>query len=52
MNLWFTSKEDAIEYCQRQGLHYDVDEPQTRRNLKKVYADNFSWNKRTRVGSK
>jgi len=52
MNMWFTNKEDAIEYCERQGLVYEVDEEQPRRNLKKTYAENFSWNKRTRVDSK
>lgn len=52
LNLWFTNKEDAIDYCERQGYHYEIDEPQPRRNLKKLYADNFSWSKRTRVGSK
>ncbi|KAH9392755.1 NADH dehydrogenase Fe-S protein subunit 4 ndufs4 [Tyrophagus putrescentiae] len=47
-----TSKEDAIEYCERHGLTYQVDEPQERKKLHKLYADNFSWSKRTRVGSK
>ena len=52
MNSYFTTKEDAIDYCERQGLYYEVDEPQVRRNLKKIYAENFSWSKRTRVSSK
>ncbi|XP_017483421.1 PREDICTED: NADH dehydrogenase [ubiquinone] iron-sulfur protein 4, mitochondrial-like [Rhagoletis zephyria] len=52
LNLYFSSKEDAIEYCERHGLTYQVDEPQERKKLHKLYADNFSWSKRTRVGSK
>lgn len=52
MNLYFTTKEDAVEYCERNGLTYQVDEPQPRKKLHKLYADNFSWGKRTRVGSK
>ena len=50
--IWFSSKEDAIAYCECQGLKYEVDEHQERRKLKKSYAANFEWSKRTRVGSK
>ena len=52
MNLWFTTKDDAVDYCERNGLSYEIDEPQVRRNLRKSYSDKFSWSKRTRVGSK
>ncbi|OTF70187.1 NADH dehydrogenase[ubiquinone] iron-sulfur protein 3, mitochondrial-like protein [Euroglyphus maynei] len=52
LNLWFSTKDDAIDYCERNGYHYEVDETHERRKLRKTYAENFSWNKRTRVGSK
>lgn len=52
LHLWFSTKDDAIAYCERNGFHYEVDETHERRKLKKTYAENFSWNKRTRVGSK
>ncbi|XP_027206215.2 NADH:ubiquinone oxidoreductase subunit 18 [Dermatophagoides pteronyssinus] len=50
--LWFPTKEDAIAYCERNGYYYEVDETHERRKLKKTYAENFSWNRRTRIGSK
>lgn len=52
LNVWFATAEEAAEYCDQNGWHYEIEEPMPRRNLKKVYADNFSWNKRTRVGTK
>ncbi|RWS23228.1 NADH dehydrogenase [ubiquinone] iron-sulfur protein 4-like protein, partial [Leptotrombidium deliense] len=51
--LRFTTKEDAIKFCEKNQWHYFIDEPEvTKRPIKKSYAANFSWNKRTRVGSK
>ncbi|KPL99862.1 NADH dehydrogenase [ubiquinone] iron-sulfur protein 4, mitochondrial-like protein [Sarcoptes scabiei] len=52
LNITFATKEDAMAYCERNGFAYEVDETHERRKLKQSYADNFSWNKRTRVGSK
>ncbi|XP_022651270.1 NADH dehydrogenase [ubiquinone] iron-sulfur protein 4, mitochondrial-like isoform X1 [Varroa destructor] len=52
MRTQFTSKEQAIAFCEKNGWTYFVEEPAPRRNPKKSYGDNFSWNKRTRVGQK
>lgn len=51
--LQFGRAEDAIAFCEKNGWAYTVDEPQVARKPRmKSYADNFAWNKRTRVGSK
>ncbi|VDN50168.1 unnamed protein product [Dracunculus medinensis] len=52
MALDFASKEDAIRFCEKNRWNYEVDEPQRRHIKPKSYAANFSWNKRTRVGTK
>jgi hypothetical protein len=46
VRLRFASKEDAIAYCERHGLVYQVfeDKPQERRTI--AYADNFAFNRR------
>jgi hypothetical protein len=43
LNLQFDTKEDAIAYCEREGIPYQVFEPKepTRRTIS--YADNFSF---------
>jgi len=53
MTMYFASAEDAVRYCQRQGYTYFVDEPHVYKHpVKKSYAANFAWNKRTRTGNK
>lgn len=52
MTMDFASKEDAIRYCETNNLNYEVIEPNERIIKPKSYAENFSWNKRTRVTSK
>ena len=52
MNVYFFTKEEAAAYCEKNGWYYEIDEPIPRRDLKKSYAENFSWDKRTRVGTK
>ncbi|CAG2103322.1 unnamed protein product [Medioppia subpectinata] len=52
LNVWFATKEEAAEFCQKNGWYYEIVEPSVRKNLNKNYAENFSWSKRTRVGSK
>ncbi|EFO24911.1 NADH-ubiquinone oxidoreductase 18 kDa subunit [Loa loa] len=52
MTMDFASKEDAIRYCETNNLNYEVVEPNERIIKPKSYADNFSWNKRTRVTNK
>jgi len=48
VKLQFDSKEAAIEYAERNGLDYTVNEPVKRRLVKKSYADNFKYG---RIGS-
>ncbi|KAM3720519.1 NADH dehydrogenase [ubiquinone] iron-sulfur protein 4 [Dirofilaria immitis] len=52
MAMDFASKEDAIRYCETNNLNYEVIEPNERRIKPKSYAENFSWNKRTRITNK
>ena len=41
INLFFSSKEKAINYAKRHKLDYDVLESSNRRIISKSYADNF-----------
>ncbi|OZC06619.1 ETC complex I subunit region [Onchocerca flexuosa] len=52
MAMDFASKEDAIRYCETNNLNYEVVEPNERIIKRKSYAENFSWNKRTRITNK
>ena len=52
LRLTFTTREDAIRFADKNGWTYFAEEERVRKPLKKSYADNFSWSKRTRVGSK
>lgn len=52
LSLSFPTKEDAITYCEKNKLQWFVEEQPERKMRRKSYADNFSWNKRTRLGSK
>jgi NADH dehydrogenase (ubiquinone) Fe-S protein 4 len=52
MDIQFTTKEDAMIYCERNGWAYEVDEKQDVRLKPKNYGENFSWNKKTRVSTK
>lgn len=52
LTLNFPSKEEAIEFCDKNQLQWYVEEQPERKLRKKSYADNFSWNKRTRLGNK
>uniref|UniRef100_A0A914XH70 NADH dehydrogenase [ubiquinone] iron-sulfur protein 4, mitochondrial n=1 Tax=Plectus sambesii TaxID=2011161 RepID=A0A914XH70_9BILA len=52
MQLDFASKEDAIRFCVKNRWEYEVEEPKERQIKAKAYGANFSWNKRTRVGTK
>ncbi len=46
IRLRFASKEEAIAYCEREGIPYQVIEPKepARRNI--AYADNFAFQRR------
>ena len=43
LNVSFTSKETAIEFCNRNGLAYEVLEPKVMRRQIKSYGDNFRY---------
>jgi NADH dehydrogenase (ubiquinone) Fe-S protein 4 len=42
-NVNFKSKEDAIRFAEKQGYEYYVQEPNSRKIVPKVYANNFLW---------
>jgi ETC complex I subunit conserved region len=48
VQLAFETKEEAIAYAERSGLAYVLTEPQTRKAVRKAYADNFKFG---RIGS-
>ncbi|KAF7639161.1 hypothetical protein Mgra_00001394 [Meloidogyne graminicola] len=52
MQLSFASKEDAINFCEKNRWTYEIDDPQERKILPKAYGSNFHWSKRTRVSTK
>ena len=43
VELAFDTKEEAVAYAEREGLPYQVLEPQPRRPIRKSYADNFKF---------
>lgn len=43
IKLRFETKQEAIEYAERNNIPYTVEEPQTRKTVKKTYADNFKF---------
>ena len=44
--LYFDTKEQAVEYCMRQGFEFDVGEIVHKKKFKpKAYADNYSFKK-------
>jgi ETC complex I subunit conserved region len=48
VQLAFDTKEDAVVYAESNGIAYSVIEPQTRKPVRKAYADNFKFG---RIGS-
>lgn len=52
LRVTFSSPEDAARYCEKNGWSYTIEEARVRKPLKKSYAANFSWDKRSRLGSK
>ncbi|CAH8650651.1 unnamed protein product [Schistosoma guineensis] len=48
----FETSEAAEEFCKRQGWPCYIESPNILKMNVKSYGSNFSWNKRTRVGSK
>lgn len=45
VNLQFDTKEQAIEYAVKNGIAYELYEPQERIIKPKAYADNFVYTK-------
>lgn len=43
VKMRFDSRDDAIAFCTKRGLSYQVIAPRTRRLHRKSYADNFSY---------
>jgi hypothetical protein len=43
LSLRFHTKEEAIAYCERKGIPYQVIEPQESVRRQVAYADNFSF---------
>lgn len=52
MQVAFTNKEEAMEFCHKMGWKYYVQEPQASNPKPRSYGTNFSWNRRTRVSTK
>jgi ETC complex I subunit conserved region len=48
VQLSFDTQEDAVAYAEKNGIAYSVTEPQTRKPVRKAYADNFKYG---RIGS-
>lgn len=43
ITLRFETREDAIAYCEREGIPYQVIEPKVTVPRKAAYADNFAF---------
>jgi hypothetical protein len=46
VRLHFDSKEEAIVYCEQNGLTYRVFEPNPPKRMIQGYADNFAYTRR------
>ena len=46
VRLRFASKEEAIAYCARQGLGYQIHETELPARRTMAYADNFAFDRR------
>ncbi|HEY0218435.1 MAG TPA: ETC complex I subunit [Afipia sp.] len=43
LTLHFDTKEEAVAYCEREGIPYQVLEPHDAAFRQKAYADNFAF---------
>jgi len=50
--VFFSSKDDAVAFCEKNGWEFFIEEPKEVKRIKKSYGANFSWNKRTRRSTK
>ena len=46
VRIAFDTREEAIEFAQRQGFAFQVTEPRESKRLVKSYAENFSFGRR------
>jgi hypothetical protein len=46
VRLRFDTAEEAIAYCERHGIPYEVSRPSPDKRVIKSYADNFAFNRR------
>ncbi|PPR11447.1 MAG: hypothetical protein CFH41_01032 [Alphaproteobacteria bacterium MarineAlpha11_Bin1] len=46
IKMRFSSQEDAIAFCERKGLHYQVSQPRPRKIKLKSYSDNFAHSRK------
>jgi hypothetical protein len=46
LQLRFDTKEEAIAYCERQGIPYQVTDPKPAPPRLLAYADNFAYSRR------
>lgn len=46
VSLSFDTREEAVDYARRNGLAYRVIEPNTRKPIRKSYADNFKFGRK------
>ena len=46
LTLRFDSKEEAVAYCEREGIPYQVSEPKEPARRQAAYADNFAFRRR------
>ncbi|XP_028141839.1 NADH dehydrogenase [ubiquinone] iron-sulfur protein 4, mitochondrial [Diabrotica virgifera virgifera] len=53
MKVDFSTKEEAIEHCEKNGWKWFIQESSLDKKFKpKSYGINFAWNRRTRVSTK
>jgi hypothetical protein len=46
VRLCFATKEEAVAYCEQQGIAYRVSEPKPAKRRVIAYADNFAFSRR------
>ncbi len=46
VRLGFASREEAVAYCEREGIPYQVSEPKEPARRSIAYADNFAFQRR------
>ncbi|HML08282.1 MAG TPA: ETC complex I subunit [Xanthobacteraceae bacterium] len=46
VRLHFDSKDEAVAYCQRHGIPYQVFETKPRQRQRQAYSDNFAFPRR------